>query len=80
MENLTIEKIEKAFQYESYFDSVYIDTENENGYNFEDDNILHFCRNGFRIIFYNGQEKGRLREKDLKKYSKIVDEILKTIE
>jgi len=57
------------------FDEIYLD---DRGYNdaFEDDCFIHIVRNGFRIVFYNGQGKGAFRNKDVIRFEKIVDKRL----
>jgi hypothetical protein len=59
------------------FDNVYPD-DSRKGYNdaFEDDCFIHIVRNGYRIVFYNGQGKCAFGGKDVSRFEKIVDKRL----
>lgn len=48
---------------EEYFSDTFGDDGEDR--EFEDDGALHIVRDGTRWVFYNGQEKGMLMEKDI---------------
>jgi len=72
------DKITKKMEEIEYFFDAYDDGESFTR-EFEDDCFLHICRGKYRFIFYNGQEQGYLKETDIKKYSKLVDEKLQEL-
>lgn len=57
-----------------HFSGAYDDGRDES---FEDDGFLHICVEGTRYVFYNGQEKGMLRERNIPKYKKLVTTAIK---
>lgn len=75
MKKLNIMDVEDIMGKLPYFSAVYEDTISD--CEFEDDCFLHIVRKGFRICFYNGQEEGRLTEKMLPRYTKLVEKFLK---
>jgi len=62
-----------------YFNCAYDDGKTSDPKNFEDDDFIHISRLGYRFVFYNGQEKGHLSSKDVKRFSKLVDKTLEKI-
>lgn len=74
MDDLTL-KYENLFNHVQTFEAVYVDTQPNGAY--EDDGFIHVIKNGQRFVFYNGQNKGMLRKKDIPKYIKLVDNVLK---
>lgn len=69
------EAIERATKFltETYDDGA------SNTEDFEDDNCIHISRGKYRFCFYNGQEKGRFTEKDIKRFGNLVDKILEKV-
>ena len=60
------------------FAVAYDDGEETNPKDFEDDNNIHISRGKYRFVFSNGQDnKDRLTERDVKRFSKLVDGVLK---
>lgn len=60
-----------------YLSGLYDDGEETNPKEFEDDNFIHIARGKYRFCFYNGQDEGAFKQKDVKKFAYIVDEVLK---
>lgn len=67
---------EKVKSATDFFDVAYNDGLGSNPKDFEDDNFIHICRGRYRFVFYNGQEKGRLTEKDVPRFAKLVDKVI----
>lgn len=61
------------------FDIAYNDGEDTTPKEFEDDDFIHVSRGKVRYIFYNGQDKGKLTKKDVKKFAGLVDKTIKEV-
>lgn len=46
----------------------------------EDDNTVFIQRERVDFMFYNGQDEGRLTAREVSKYKRIVDQVIKNIE
>jgi len=62
-----------------YLFVTYNDGRSSDPKNMIDDNFIHISRGKYRFVFYNGQDKGRFTEKDVKRFSIMVDKILEPI-
>lgn len=71
--DVVVEEVESRFK---FFEVAFDDGVRSSPKEFEDDGYLHICRGKYRFVFYNGQERGCLMEKDLAGYAKRVDKLL----
>jgi hypothetical protein len=73
MKKITSEHVIKLVEHIPHFYTVYEAPIDQPNQEFEDDCFLHIVRKGFRVVFYNGEDEGRLKEKHLSKYVKLVE-------
>ncbi len=71
---MNIDILEDTFFELQHAFAIHIDSESRNE-EFEDDGFIHICRGHLRFVFYNGQEKGMLRNP--KGFKTKIDKLLK---
>lgn len=76
IEEIADEITRKVASATKFLSSVLDDGETSNPKDFEDDNFIHISRGKYRFVFYNGQDEGRFTQKDVKRFAKLVDNIL----
>ena len=73
------DNITEAMESIEHFDIAYNNGRTSSPKEYEDDCFLHILRGKYGFVFYNGEDKGRLKESDIPHYAKMVDKIWKKI-